>query len=614
MRNATLYILFILVCAKVQAQEQLVPLDYNPQLVNDNWSSLRSVMRTTADDSLKLPFFDDFTAESPRPDVTKWADWHVFINNTMCIAPVSRGVATFDAINKDGLPYNQTNANALVYADSLTSLRFNLSSYAPSDNIYLSFFYQPQGNGFSPETQDSLMLYFLTKFHGWKKVWAKEGTLNQPFKQVVVAVTDTGYLHENFKFRFVNKASVNLNDDVWNVDYIRMNSNRNANDTLINDVAFTKQPTSLLKDYTYMPYHQYMANANDERATELKTSLYNGYNAAQPVTYQLHAREESTNTDLFTGGISSISLSNGVPFEITLPAYNNTVPLVEKYKWVSFENTYYFDPVNALEPKTNDTIVQHQIFHNFFAYDDGTAEKSYFLNQFPTLPAKTAVEYHLNVADTLTGVAIYFGRQVPTGFYKYFSVSVYKEIGFGGGTENLVYQQELLQPGYLPQGNLYVYKFDDPVPLPAGTFYIGTMQPALGGSDSLYLGVDANRTGGNHLYFNVNGYWESSTVSGAIMIRPIVGPIIPSSVTEIKAAQRPWSVYPNPANDELNFDFYNYDKEVRFTITNIEGRIVQQGSISSQKNIDISALRAGIYFIKLQSPGLDSTPQKIIKL
>ena len=614
MRNATLYILFLLVCAKVQAQEQLVPLNYNPQIINDNWTSLRSVMKTTADDSLKLPFFEDFTAESPRPDVTKWADWHVFINNTMCIDPVSRGVATFDALNKDGLPYNQTNLNALVLADSLTSLRFNLSGYAPSDNIYLSFLYQPQGHGFSPETQDSLMLFFLTKFQGWKKVWAKEGTVNQAFKQVVVAVTDTGYLHENFKFRFVNKASVNLNDDVWNVDYIRMNSNRNANDTLINDVAFTKQPTSLLKDYTYMPYHQYLVKENDERATELKTSLYNGYNAAQPVTYQLHAREESTNTDLFTGGISSISLSNGVQFEITLPAYTNTVPLVEKYKWVSFENTYYFDPVNALESKANDTIVQHQIFHNFFAYDDGTAEKSYFLNQFSTLPAKTAVEYHLNVADTLTGVAIYFGRQVPTGIYKYFTVGVYKEIAFGGGTDNLVYQQELLQPGYLPQGNMYVYKFDDPVPLSAGTFYIGTMQPALGGSDSLYLGVDANRIGGNHLYFNVNGYWESSAISGAIMIRPIVGPIIPTKVPQVKAELRQWAVYPNPVEDILNFEVFNYNKPIRYTITTIDGSVVLKGGITETKAINISALIPGMYFVNLQGAGLDTTPKKIIKL
>ncbi|RYE17537.1 MAG: hypothetical protein EOP51_23725, partial [Sphingobacteriales bacterium] len=413
MRYVVIYILFLLAGAQVKAQENVVPLNHNPQLIGFHSDALRSVMRTNAPDSLTLPFFEDFTGQFPQPDLNKWADWHVFINNTMAIDPISRGVATFDALNKDGWPYNTTNAFALIYADSLTSLRFNLSGYAPSDNIYLSFFYQPQGAGFSPEAQDSLMLYFLTRHKGWQKVWSKEGTTVQPFKQVVVAVTDTGFLHENFQFRFVNKASINLNDDVWNVDYIRMNSNRNANDTMVNDVAFTKEPTPFLKEYTYMPYHQYLPKANDERATEMKTSLYNSYNAPQPVTYTLTAREESTNTPLSTSS-NSISLPNGIQNEIAVPTYANSVPLTERYKWVSFENKYTFDAVNALEPKTNDTIIQHQVFHNFFAYDDGIAERSYYLNQFSTLPAKTAIEFHLNKPDTAYGCIDIFW---PPGTY-----------------------------------------------------------------------------------------------------------------------------------------------------------------------------------------------------
>ena len=136
----------------------------------------------------------------------------------------------------------------------------------------------------------------------------------------------------------------------------------------------------------------------------------------------------------------------------------------------------------------------------------------------------------------------------------------------------------------------------------------------LGGSDSLYLGVDANRIGGNHLYFNVNGYWESSAISGAIMIRPIVGPIIPTKVPQVKAELRQWAVYPNPVEDILNFEVFNYNKPIRYTITTIDGSVVLKGGITETKAINISALIPGMYFVNLQGAGLDTTPKKIIKL
>src|SRR5699024_9183538 len=112
------------------------------------------------------------------------------------------------------------------------------------------------------------------------------------------------------------------------------------------------------------------------------------------------------------------------------------------------------------------------------------------------------------------------GRQVPIGFYKYFSIAVYKDIGYTGGVEELLHQEDFFIPGYLGINDFYIYTFEKPVILPKGTFYVGTIQPALSASDSLYIGLDVNRIGGNHAYYNVEGYWESSAVSGALMIRP----------------------------------------------------------------------------------------------
>src|SRR5690606_25280582 len=95
----------------------------------------------------------------------------------------------------------------------------------------------------------------------------------------------------------------------------------------------------------------------------------------------------------------------------------------------------------------------YQHFYNYLAYDDGTAEQSYFLNLFSTLPGKIAIEHRLNVPDTLKGIAIYFGRQVPLAYQKYFSVVVYKDIAFSGGSDNILYQEDFFVPAYLRQNS-----------------------------------------------------------------------------------------------------------------------------------------------------------------
>ena len=80
--------------------------------------------------------------------------------------------------------------------------------------------------------------------------------------------------------------------------------------------------------------------------------------------------------------------------------YSST-PTTSYYEKVIFENKYYLQAPSGDASKENDTIVGQQIFDNYLAYDDGTAEMSYFLNLFPTLPGKIAIEHKLNQPDTL---------------------------------------------------------------------------------------------------------------------------------------------------------------------------------------------------------------------
>jgi hypothetical protein len=592
------------------AQESVAPVGFNPLLRGNN---AKPAMKTTL---LTLPFFEDFSGGGLFPDPSKWEGRTVYINNTMGFQPITRGVATFDALNAKGGPYDSFTNAALRYADSLTSLVFDMSAYAAADSIYLSFFYQPQGNGFSPEAQDSLILYLKRLNGSWTKVWGDTGDLLRPFRQVMVPVTDPAYFHSEFQFRFVNKASININDDVWNLDYIRMGANRTRNDTAVNDLATATEPSFILSDYTAMPYRQFSANMSAELGTQHWFYVRNNYLSQEAASYGYSARETTTNTPLFSASPSAVNIPAATEAQFQFPVYPVSFNAPGPYSRVVFEQAYFASHQPVPDSIVNDTIRKEVIFDNYLAYDDGTAEKSYFLNQFATLPAKIAIEFHLNQPDTLRGVAIYFGRQVPLAANKFFSVGVWDDIAINGGTEQQVYQQDLLFPGYVDTVNhFWVYRFDEPVPMGTGTFYLGTIQPAASGSDSLYIGLDVNRIGGNHLYFDVNGYWESSIISGALMVRPIFGqPIFGTEARSVAGPALDWSVYPNPVQDKFRLEMKSGATDYNYEVTDMQGRVLRSGAGKGSSLIDLQDVSSGIYFVRILSGGNVSTPKKIIKL
>jgi hypothetical protein len=596
----------------LEAQEHVAPLLYNAEVkVAKPVPTKGSVYKTTA---LNLPFFEDFTDYSPFPNPDRWVERQVYVNNTMGLDPISRGVATFDGLNDHGLPYAPNNTAVLVYADTLTSKEIDISGNQPGDSIYLSFFYQPQGNGFYPEAGDSLIVYLRRKNNTWAKAWAREGSTSVPFTIAMVPVADTSFFYDAFQFRFVNKASMNTNDDTWNIDYVRVDAGRNMYDTLVADIAMSKDPTFLLNDYTSMPYQQFVADPVKELAPQHMATVYNATAVPQSVNMSYRMRERVTGTTLGGGGPQNAFVKErGIASIVFSNSFGAPIPNVYRNAWICYDNTYHIEASSSTGSTVNDTILKSQVFHNYLAYDDGTAEKSYFLNLFPTLPGKLAIEHHLNEQDTLTGVAIYFGRQVPSGAGKTFSVAVYSDIAVNGGSDKIVYQQDLLEPGYLNTNNYYVYKFDQPVVLPKGTFYIGTIQPALGNSDSLYLGLDANRETGNHAYYNVVGAWEGSTVNGAIMIRPIIGPIIPSNIPDNQVAETNWEIYPNPATDIVSINIANGNKEeAKYVLADINGKVLMSGELLGR--MDVSALSPGLYFVRLLVNGEYTAPKKFIKL
>jgi hypothetical protein len=589
---------FFIINTSAIAQEVVAPIRFNPFLEKSN--SQKIFRKTTT--TLSLPFFEDFTDNNPFPNPTKWVEAEVYINNTMPFNPITRGVATFDGLNAKGGPYDSSYNTNLVYADSLTSQAFDLTVHSPADSLYLSFFFQPQGNGFAPETQDSLML-FMKKYNGdWKKVWAVDGGLIQPFIQVLIPVVDSYYFHNDFQFRFVNKASININDDDWNLDYIYFNSGRNLYDTLVNDVATSIEPSNLLNDFTAMPYRQFVNHQSQLLNVNHYFYVKNNYGNNTSINLGYTAKETQTNTPLF-----SSALSNDVMIPYALNQYSFALFPISFTAFglndkVVFEQSYFINNnLNPNEPKDNDTITFQQVFDNYLSYDDGTAEKSYFLNQFSTTPAKTAIDFYLNEPDTLRGVAIYFARQVPIPSNKFFSIVVYQSIALNGGFDTVYYQQDLFYPMYDSINHFWIYRLDTALALPAGTFYIGTVQPAMSGCDSIYFGLDVNRIGANHLYYNVLNYWNYSSVSGAIMIRPLLGqPVIGTAIKDVAQHQSlSWSLTPNPANDFITVDgdFKNILNHLE--ILDATGRLVVDEDFSLHHLVNIANLEPGFYFARI---------------
>lgn len=606
--------LLLLICSwAIQAQEHTGPLLRN---IRSTKKSKQLAQKTTA---LSLPFFEDFTTYSQFPDETKWADNQVYINNTMCVQPISRGVATFDALNPLGLPWYPDNNASHLYCDSLTSKTIDLSSYTSADSLYLSFFYQPQGNGYYPALGDSLILFFRVKVgDNWKAVWKKEGTTLQSFTQVMVPVNDTLFLHSNFQFRFVNIAALNYADANWNIDYIKLDANRNLFDTAIQDIAFTSNPTFLLNDYTSMPYRQFYPFATGERSSIIVDSIRNITPNIETITHGFNAVDEASGTTLQSTTTATFSINNYSTVGRNNTTYSTLVSPGGIYDRVTFKNTFYIESTASTGPTNNDTIVKHQIFDNYLSYDDGSAEQSYYLTLFPSLPAKFAIEHHLNVPDTIKGMAIYFGRQVPNPVNKIFTLAIYKKLAGVDGAiaDDTIHLEELFTPGYEDTINhFWYYKFNKSIPLPAGTFYAAAIIPAESGSDSLYFGLDMNRIGGNHTYYNVLGYWTPSLINGAIMMRPLLGKdFIASSVqqTPIPSVTN-IDIYPNPSYNEITIK-NNTNKKVSYTIKSTVGNTVYSNTINNTTDkIDISTWPIGNYWIEFYQDGV-TTIKTITKL
>lgn len=572
--------------------------------------------RLIAEDTLLLPFFDDFSGNSIFPDSTKWNDNFIFVNNTYSDQQITAGIATFDALNNSGRMYDVASSSGFM-ADQLTSQPVDLT-YSASDNIWLSFFYQAGGLTDPPEANDSLTLQFFAPIENkWYSVWRAEGNTNKRFIPVIIRVDKNYFLQKGFRFRFSNYASLsqNLSDpsmvgncDIWNIDYVLLNKDRNSADTVFADVALTLPLRSLLKSNEAMPWKQFSQVFLQEMGSSIPIHYRNNDLITRNVTRNFDIWDVYTNSLVhsFSAGATNISPQTSIDYNANLVyTFNSGNSDSALFRITASLKTDDFDP------KENDTLVYYQVFRNYFASDDGTSEGGYGINGLGSRNAMVAYKFISFIQDTIRAIRICFNDSYLDANKREFDLMVWDDNnGFPG---NVLYTRE---EAMVEQGNaingFYNYTIPEGVVV-NNVFYIGWKQRS---ESFLNVGYDINTSHkGKQLYW-LNGEWTQSQVPGSIMIRPVVGsPLLITSVKDIFDKKRNlMNIRPNPAIDHINIDQGELQLlgSSYITITNLSGH--ELINIPFSERIDISSLHEGMYILVISMNGRPVGYNRFIKV
>jgi hypothetical protein len=76
--------------------------------------------------------------------------------------------------------------------------------------------------------------------------------------------------------------------------------------------------------------------------------------------------------------------------------------------------------------------------------------------------------------------------------------------------------------------------------------------------------------------------------------------------------KRQFSLYPNPAAEQVNLQGFQTDKALQYRLTNNQGQVLQTGSIrQGDSTIRLEGLPSGLYLIQLHRPGTGDDPQNL---
>ncbi len=629
--KAAFVLSFILTLAtQLRAQDTLVPLSVNPELLLDKNIEEANKQNTQAkmQSGITLPFFDDFSNNSVFPNTSKWVNsTSVHIGKGLMIAPKSIGAATLDGLKANGYPYSIAATTGSNPSDTLTSVLIDLHQHPnlvdtikSVDSVFLSFFYQPEGNGDAPETNDKLILEFKNRLGNWTQVWTKNGSNPLPSDSTVyfqnIHIASSSYLHPNFQFRFRNLGTGSGAVDMWHIDYVYLNFNRGKYDSLYQDQALVYEPKSALKYYSAMPHKHFLAT---DMADSLRVYARNNENPAQISKNVTVFDNTGAVVSNFTNG--AINMNNY--FNGGLVSYASPVNQLSIYSTSPFnaEDTASFTIKHYLQTstdkeKTNDTASFVQQFKNYFAYDDGSAEAAYGVTAFQ---GKTAVRIDVRASDSLQAVDIFFNPIIGGNLIvnSDFRLALWADAGGFPGT--LVYKDSSAFPVYSTLGRdmFHRYHLTSPQPLNPGTYYVGFIQTT---NQQLNIGFDKNNNNQSRMFFNNGTAWANASFKGSYLMRPIVGSTAMAASVQSYSSNAKMveiKVYPNPANDKLYYDVKGLSnsqdvEDIEVQLFSTLGNLVGTHRIYEAGSIDLSNYAEGMYFANFVINGKVIANKKII--
>jgi len=394
---------------------------------------------------------------------------------------------------------------------------------------------------------------------------------------------------------------------MWNIDYLLLDRNRSAADTVYADVAFRLPVRSLLKSNEAMPWKQFRQVYLQEMGSSIPVYYRNNDIITRNITrnFEIWDMYKNSVAHSFSPGAVNISPLTNVDYNANLVyTYNTTNPDSALFRITSTLKT------DAFDPKENDTIVYYQVFNNYFSFDDGTSEGGYGINGLGSRNAMVAYRYNSFMQDTLRAIRICFNDSYLNANKRAFDLMVWDDNN--GSPGNLLYSMEevMVEQGALING---FYSYNLPVGVMVNkTFYIGWKQRT---ETFLSAGFDINTPHKGKQFFWLNGEWQQSQVSGSIMIRPVVGePLRVTAVNDIYYKNRnSIKIWPNPATDYITID--PGEKPVSglayISVTDLSGRELIRVPFSEQ--VDISALRNGIYIVITSLNGRTVGYNRLIK-
>jgi hypothetical protein len=546
-------------------------------------------------DTINLPLIDDFSLPSSRPNPRWWTDRKVLINERFSQNMPSIGVATFDGLDEFGKAYDLNRGGSDTLADVLTSRYINLTP--PNNDVFLSFMYEPQGLGEAPNFEDSLVVEFWSPADSaWAQVWSVGGDAPRGFRHAIIHVNQPRWLQNGFRFRFGTYGSLQGGFDVWNIDYVRLDRNRNPADTNLSDPTFTRSaPPFTVNNYRRIPWFHFANNRlrDNMTFTYQRRGPNQGYSlnlGFYRITKDGVLVQQRTNPPVINDpGNTNIN------FTIALPDFAlNPLPtdefMLEMRTW--FTGT-------ALGIQQNDTVIQRQTFRNEYAYDDGTAERAYGISNAPG--AEMAIRFAPYQADTLKGLYLSFTQAGQDTRNRGFRIAVWTVENGMPGTEiylsdsvyfpDFGFGQDDFVPYQLDNGGLYI----------SGPFFVGLKQ---NGVLPLHLGFDRNSVNATPMFYSDGSFWFESILSGTVMLRPFFK-YLPRdlSAPEMDLSRRDsWQVFPNPARNTISVWHPELEPSTLF-LRDQTGRVVRYFERQPSGHYPLNSLAPGMYLLEIHEEG-----------